>query len=256
MGVPPGLLIHRHDHARPGAPAARVSASLPISQGLRACAIEASSIGMAEHRLAARRSAWRVHQLHAGPSGLPRQHGRLLAGQAGLFDWPGLRTAVINIDDPARRAVHAAAELAAVPLDLWSMSLRVKHAAARLHAADIALRRPGRCVHRGGRRRAALQCPRDRPLQRAQPAGRAGHAAQPGRAAGGCRAGLRGCSPCRAAWSAGAPARPAAGGGGLRPHARRAGQGPAALRPLAQQRGGSCGACSAAAATAMPPSAR
>jgi UDP-N-acetylmuramoyl-L-alanyl-D-glutamate--2,6-diaminopimelate ligase len=64
------------------------------------------------------------------------------------------------------------------------------------------------------------------------------------------------CCRCRAAWSAQRAGRQAAGRGRLRPHARRARQGPAGLRPLARQRGGRCGACSAAAATATRPSAR
>ncbi|GAA4419253.1 UDP-N-acetylmuramoyl-L-alanyl-D-glutamate--2,6-diaminopimelate ligase [Acidovorax lacteus] len=102
-------------------------------QGLRACAMEASSIGLAEERMAGL-------QLHTALFTNFTQdhldyHGSMAAYWAAkrrLFDWPGLRAAVINRDDPAGAALIAA--LAAAPLDVWSISL---HAGARLQADDI-----------------------------------------------------------------------------------------------------------------------
>ncbi len=81
IGVPPELTYTGLTDARPGDAAAR-AARASSTRGFGACAIEASSIGIAERRLdgSADRGGG-VHQLHAGPPRLPRQHGRLLAGQ-------------------------------------------------------------------------------------------------------------------------------------------------------------------------------
>ena len=103
------------------------------TQGARGCAIEASSIGLQEHRL----------------DGLPIDcaiftnfsqdhldyHGSMdayWAAKAALFAWPGLRSAVINIDD--QRGASLAAELSDKGLDLWTCSGSQR---ARLQACDI-----------------------------------------------------------------------------------------------------------------------
>ena len=72
------------------------------SQGANALAIEASSIGLAERRMTGMRLDVAVF------TNLTRDHldfhGTMEAyedAKAVLFDWPGLRGAVINIDDPA-----------------------------------------------------------------------------------------------------------------------------------------------------------
>ncbi|MPN04485.1 UDP-N-acetylmuramoyl-L-alanyl-D-glutamate--2,6-diaminopimelate ligase [bioreactor metagenome] len=54
------------------------------------------------------------------------------AAKRELFDWPGLRTAVINIDD--MRGAELARELESSQLDVWTVSLRGN---ARLKARDI-----------------------------------------------------------------------------------------------------------------------
>ena len=105
-----------------------------VDGGVKACAVEASSIGIAEGRLDATRVAVAVFtnftQDHLD------YHGDMAsywAAKRALFDWPGLRAAVVNIDDPQGAAL--AQELAERPeLDLWTVS--IADATARLHVVD------------------------------------------------------------------------------------------------------------------------
>jgi len=112
--------------------------------GCTACAIEASSIGLVEERLAALKIDVAVF------TNLTRDHldyhGTMQAyrdAKRRLFAWPGLRAAVINVDDAEGAAL--AAELGAggvpnaqatqgAPLDLWTVSTR---AGARLVATNL-----------------------------------------------------------------------------------------------------------------------
>ena len=78
--------------------------------GFAACAVEASSIGLAEHRLAG--TAISVAQF----TNFTRDHldfhadmATYWAAKRALFDWPGLRAAVVNIDDA--QGAELAAEL-------------------------------------------------------------------------------------------------------------------------------------------------
>jgi UDP-N-acetylmuramoyl-L-alanyl-D-glutamate--2,6-diaminopimelate ligase len=102
-----------------------------------ACAIEASSIGIAERRLDGARIAVAVFtnftQDHLD------YHGSMEAywqAKAELFRWPGLRAAVINIDD-----VHGASLCANLieggigALDVWTVS--AAGSPARLMARDV-----------------------------------------------------------------------------------------------------------------------
>ena len=104
-------------------------------QGLAACAIEASSIGMVEHRLDG--SQIRVALFTNFTQDHLDYHGSMDAywqAKAQLFDWPGLQAAVVNIDD-----AHGAklwAKLQAKSLDVWSVSIQ---GPARLQAKDIGL---------------------------------------------------------------------------------------------------------------------
>ncbi len=105
-----------------------------VETGRRACAIEASSIGLAESRL----DGLQIHtalftnftQDHLD------YHGSMQAywqAKARLFDWPGLRAAVVNIDDP--KGTELAAHLSARPgLDLWTVSI---DGPARLRAQNL-----------------------------------------------------------------------------------------------------------------------
>jgi UDP-N-acetylmuramoyl-L-alanyl-D-glutamate--2,6-diaminopimelate ligase len=102
--------------------------------GFAACALEASSIGLVEHRLAATRIDVALF------TNFTRDHldfhgdmAAYWAAKRGLFSWPGLRAASINIDDPQGLAL--AAELAAgSPLDVWTVSAT---APARLRATGL-----------------------------------------------------------------------------------------------------------------------
>ncbi|QNP47729.1 UDP-N-acetylmuramoyl-L-alanyl-D-glutamate--2,6-diaminopimelate ligase [Diaphorobacter aerolatus] len=106
-----------------------------VEQGIGACAIEASSIGLAEHRLAGTRiriamfTNFTQDHLDYHPS-----MGAYWAAKRALFDWPGLRAAVINIDD--QRGRELAEELESSQLDIWPVSLR-DGTSARLKARDI-----------------------------------------------------------------------------------------------------------------------
>ena len=108
-----------------------------VERGFGACAIEASSIGIAERRLDGSRIAVAVFtnftQDHLD------YHGSMEAywqAKAELFRWPGLRAAVVNIDD-----LHGASLVAGLieqgvgALDVWTVS--AAGAPARLMAQDV-----------------------------------------------------------------------------------------------------------------------
>lgn len=97
-------------------------------RGVKTCAMEASSIGIAEHRLAG-------VQLHTAVFTNFTQdhldyHGSMQAywqAKRKLFAWPGLRAAVINIDDPQGLALAAELQGSAQRDDLdalhiWTLS--------------------------------------------------------------------------------------------------------------------------------------
>ncbi len=106
-----------------------------VRRGAVACAIEASSIGLAEHRL----DGTRVHtavftnltQDHLDYHGDMQSYWR---AKERLFYWPGLRSAVVNIDDPAGATLAAA--LQSRGLDLWTVSCQGE---ARLRASEPCL---------------------------------------------------------------------------------------------------------------------
>ena len=108
-----------------------------VERGFGACAIEASSIGIAERRLDGARIAVAVFtnftQDHLD------YHGSMDAywqAKAELFRWPGLRAAVINIDDTHGASLCANLIDAGVgALDVWTVSADGKP--ARLVARDI-----------------------------------------------------------------------------------------------------------------------
>ena len=116
--------------------------------GVRTCAIEASSIGLAEHRLTGTRI--RVAVLTNFTQDHLDYHGSMEAywqAKAALFSWPGLQAAVLNIDDPHGAQLHSALALAqqaqpTSPLDLWSISM---HQSARLRAQDVVFADAGLC---------------------------------------------------------------------------------------------------------------
>jgi UDP-N-acetylmuramyl-tripeptide synthetase len=108
-----------------------------VAAGVQACALEASSIGIEEHRL----DGTRIHtavftnftQDHLD------YHGSMNAywqAKASLFGWPGLRSAVINVDDATGHelAVSVGADAIATGLDVWTVSCE---GPARLRAENI-----------------------------------------------------------------------------------------------------------------------
>ena len=101
--------------------------------GFAACAIEASSIGLVEQRLAGLRVAVALF------TNFTRDHldyhgtmDAYWAAKRQLFAWPGLRAAVVNVDDA--RGALLASELSATPLDVWTCSVR---GPARLAATNL-----------------------------------------------------------------------------------------------------------------------
>jgi UDP-N-acetylmuramoyl-L-alanyl-D-glutamate--2,6-diaminopimelate ligase len=101
--------------------------------GFAACAIEASSIGLAEQRLAGTPIA--VAQFTNFTRDHLDFHGDMAgywAAKRSLFGWPGLRAAVVNIDDDQGAAL--ADELRGSALDLWTIAVGQS---ARLHAEDL-----------------------------------------------------------------------------------------------------------------------
>jgi UDP-N-acetylmuramoyl-L-alanyl-D-glutamate--2,6-diaminopimelate ligase len=109
-------------------------------QGAQALAIEASSIGLDQGRLNG------MHFDVAVFTNFTRDHldyhGDMDAYEAAkrmLFDWPGLRHAVINLDDAMglRLVQHLKATRPALPLTGYSIVERSEPGVATLRAADI-----------------------------------------------------------------------------------------------------------------------
>ena len=109
-------------------------------RGFAACTLEASSIGIVEHRLAGTRVAVAVFtnfsQDHLDYHGDMRAYWE---AKAQLFAWPGLRAAVVNLDD--EQGVELAATLAERGLACWTISTRGED--ARLRATDLRHGRDG-----------------------------------------------------------------------------------------------------------------
>lgn len=104
-----------------------------VDEGFAACALEASSIGLAEHRLdgtviqIAIFTNFTQDHLDYHPSMQAYWQAKAM-----LFGWPGLKAAVINIDDI--RGAELSKSLAGKELDVWTFSCAQ---AARLQAREI-----------------------------------------------------------------------------------------------------------------------
>jgi UDP-N-acetylmuramyl-tripeptide synthetase len=135
VGVPPHLVST--GLTTPDPVALQAAFAEFAGQGIRACAIEASSIGIEEQRLAGTRIhtavLTNVTQDHLD------YHGDMAAywrAKASLFAWPHLRAAVINVDDPY--GAELAGRLLGGGLDLWTLSIAPATAnRARLQAQNI-----------------------------------------------------------------------------------------------------------------------
>ncbi|WAC72993.1 UDP-N-acetylmuramoyl-L-alanyl-D-glutamate--2,6-diaminopimelate ligase [Roseateles sp. SL47] len=102
--------------------------------GFGACAIEASSIGIEEHRLTGTRI--KVALFTNFTQDHLDYHGGMEAYWAAkrrLFSWPGLQAAVLNLDDA--KGGELATEGAASGLDLWTYGLN--RSDARLWAEEL-----------------------------------------------------------------------------------------------------------------------
>ena len=93
------------------------------NEGVKACAMEASSIGLVEHRLAG------CHIRTALFTNFTQDHldyhGSMQAywqAKRTLFDWPGLSAAVINIDDP--KGLGLSEQLQQQGLTVWTVSMQ------------------------------------------------------------------------------------------------------------------------------------
>lgn len=108
-----------------------------VQQGVQACAVEASSIGLMEHRLQGTRV--RVALFTNFSQDHLDYHGSMAAywqAKQSLFDTPGLEAAVVNLDDPQGVALAAYVRArGAVQADrLWTFGESSK---ARLQAHNI-----------------------------------------------------------------------------------------------------------------------
>ncbi len=103
--------------------------------GFAACAIEASSIGLVEERLSGTHIDVAVFtnfsQDHLDFHGSRDAYWQ---AKAGLFDWPGLRAAVLNVDDAHGLLLQE--RLTDTALDLWAYAATTE-TPARLRARDI-----------------------------------------------------------------------------------------------------------------------
>lgn len=92
-----------------------------VDDGFAACALEASSIGIAEHRLDA--TDIRVALFTNFTQDHLDYHHSMQSywdAKASLFDWPGLQAAVLNIDDV--KGAELARALRDSSLDVWTVS--------------------------------------------------------------------------------------------------------------------------------------
>lgn len=116
-----------------------------VQGGLSACALEASSIGIEEGRLNGLRI--RVAVFTNFTQDHLDYHGSMQAywdAKRRLFAWPGLQSAVINIDDLKGAALAEALRLGAPALDLWTLSGNgTQPTGARLCAQHISLNDTG-----------------------------------------------------------------------------------------------------------------
>ena len=112
-----------------------------VEAGVQACAIEASSIGIEEHRLDGTRIRTAIFtnftQDHLDYHGTMEAYWQ---AKEPLFQWSGLQSAVINIDD-VQGAALAVALSGKVP-DVWTVSLTES---ARLQARNISYDAQGLC---------------------------------------------------------------------------------------------------------------
>jgi UDP-N-acetylmuramyl-tripeptide synthetase len=114
-----------------------------VTSGLKACAIEASSIGIVEKRLDGTRIGIAIFtnftQDHLD---FHQSMQAYWEAKRSLFSWPGLDAIVINIDDA--RGAELAETLRGSPVDIWTVS---QQGQGRLLASDVAFTPTGMHFH-------------------------------------------------------------------------------------------------------------
>ena len=112
-----------------------------VDEGFAACALEASSHGIEEHRLNGTHIEvalfTNLTQDHLDYHGSMQAYG---AAKAKLFAWPGLQAAVLNLDDAF--GARLAQDLQGRSLAVWTYATR---SAATLRAVGVAYRDAGLC---------------------------------------------------------------------------------------------------------------
>ena len=132
VGDQPGSIVHT-GLTTPDPVTLQLAFRRMVDQGFAACAIEASSIGLAEHRLTG--TPVTVAQFtNFTVDHLDYHHDMInyWAAKRALFYWPELQAAVVNIDDHAGAAL--ADERGDAGIDLWTLSVQRP---ARLRAVNL-----------------------------------------------------------------------------------------------------------------------
>jgi len=149
MGMPPNVVSTGLTTPDPVALQAALAGF--VKQGVQACAIEASSIGIEEHRL----DGTLIHtalltnltQDHLDYHGSMESYWQ---AKTRLFAWPGLRAAVINVDDPYGVALvqGLAGRVPQGALDVWTVSMQAGPGnRARLQAQAVDYSQGGARFH-------------------------------------------------------------------------------------------------------------
>lgn len=132
IGQPPHDLLH-NGLTTPDPVTLHAALHRFVEQGFKVCAMEASSIGLSEHRLAG--LSIQVALFTNFTQDHLDYHGDMVhywAAKARLFAWPGLRAAVINLDDP-----QGAVLAQSLPSDVALWSYAVHQPSARLQARQV-----------------------------------------------------------------------------------------------------------------------
>ena len=109
-----------------------------VDEGVHACAIEASSIGLVEHRLEGVQFRTAIFtnfsQDHLD------YHGDMAsywAAKQRLFDWPDLKAAVVNLDDPVAAVLMAHLKLRP-EVKVWTVSMQAPADVVARHVQTVA----------------------------------------------------------------------------------------------------------------------
>ena len=108
-----------------------------VDAGVNACAIEASSIGLAEHRLDG--TQVRVAMFTNFTQDHLDYHGSMDSywqAKLALFSWAGLQAAVINVDDAQGAALAAQLQARAEAPSIWTVSCATDTSSARAEHAS------------------------------------------------------------------------------------------------------------------------